>query len=111
MSDAMEPITYQALYKHVRSWISKAIAQAELPTKERLKLSRASTHWLRHTHGSHAVALGVPPDVLQANLGHEDVPGTEVIRAHGWDTSRHLSIAGRYPGFLARPDRWVSWRP
>ncbi len=40
-----------------------------------------------------------------------DVPkGVEVIRAPAWDTARHLSIAGRYPGFLARPDRWVSWR-
>ena len=70
VSDAMEPVTYQALYKHVRSWISKAIAQAELPAKERLKLSRASTHWLRHTFGTRGVARGVPIDVLQAQMGH-----------------------------------------
>lgn len=39
-----------------------------------------------------------------------DIPSNvEVIHAPAWDTSRHLSIAGRYPGFLARPDRWVSW--
>ncbi|HNC78018.1 MAG TPA: glycosyltransferase [Rhodocyclaceae bacterium] len=36
-------------------------------------------------------------------------PGVRVIRAPAWDSSRHLSIAGRYPGFLARPDRWMSW--
>lgn len=64
----MEPVGYQALYKHVRSWISKAIAQAELPTKERMKLSRASTHWLRHTFGTRGVARGVPIDVLQAQM-------------------------------------------
>lgn len=33
-------------------------------------LAAASTHWLRHTHGSHAVAAGMPLDVLQQNLGH-----------------------------------------
>ena len=30
-------------------------------------------------------------------------------RSFALDTSRHLSIMGRYPGFLSLPDRWVSW--
>ena len=39
-----------------------------------------------------------------------DIPsGVEVVRAPAWDAARHFSIAGRYPGFVARPDRWVSW--
>lgn len=70
VSDAMEPVTYQALYKHVRSWVSKAIWQSELPAKERQKLSRASTHWLRHTFGTRGMARGVPIDVIQAQMGH-----------------------------------------
>ncbi len=37
--------------------------------------------------------------------------GILVERAFGLDTSRHLSIGGRYPGWLAQPDRWVSWLP
>ena len=63
--------------------------------------------------------FGLQPAVLTAHLRAfqqlsddqlPDIPsGLEVIRAPAWDTSRHLSIAGRYPGFLARPDRWVSW--
>lgn len=36
---------------------------------------------------------------------------TVVVRAPAFDTARHFSIAGRYPGFLARPDRWISWLP
>jgi glycosyltransferase involved in cell wall biosynthesis len=36
-------------------------------------------------------------------------PGTVVERAFALDTARHFAIAGRYPGFLARPDRWRSW--
>lgn len=33
-----------------------------------------------------------------------------VERAFGLDTARHLAIARRYPGWMARPDRWISWR-
>lgn len=36
--------------------------------------------------------------------------GVPVHRAFALDTARHLSLFGRYPGALARPDRWVSWR-
>lgn len=57
-------------FRNVRSWIPKAIAQAELPAKERLKLSRASTHWLRHTFGTRGVTSAVPVDVMQAQMGH-----------------------------------------
>jgi glycosyltransferase involved in cell wall biosynthesis len=40
----------------------------------------------------------------------KDIPsGTTVERAFALDSSRQLSLFGRYPGFAARPDRWVSW--
>ena len=40
----------------------------------------------------------------------EEIPPDLVVRrAFALDAARHLSIAGRYPGFLARPDRWHSW--
>lgn len=40
-----------------------------------------------------------------------DIPeGVVVRRAFALDTARHLSIAGRYVGAMARPDRWVSWK-
>lgn len=37
--------------------------------------------------------------------------GCPVYRALALDASRHLAIAGKYPGFLAQPDRWASWWP
>ncbi|UCV01941.1 glycosyltransferase [Dechloromonas denitrificans] len=41
----------------------------------------------------------------------KDIPeGVVVRRAFALDTARHLSIAGRYIGAMARPDRWVSWK-
>lgn len=33
-----------------------------------------------------------------------------VRRVWALDVARHLAIGGRYPAFLARPDRWASWR-
>src|SRR5436305_1673351 len=39
-----------------------------------------------------------------------DIPaGVEVHRAFGLDSARHLSIRGRYPALLGRPDRWRTW--
>lgn len=38
-------------------------------------------------------------------------PRTRVLRAFALDAARHLSIANKYPGFIALPDRWVTWWP
>lgn len=37
--------------------------------------------------------------------------GCAVYRALALDAGRHFAIAGKYPGFLAQPDRWGSWWP
>lgn len=40
-----------------------------------------------------------------------DVPaGTPVCRAFALDTARDLQIGGRYLEWMARPDRWISWK-
>lgn len=40
-----------------------------------------------------------------------EVPASVMVeRAWGLDTARHLAPFGRYPGALARPDRWMTWR-
>ena len=36
-------------------------------------------------------------------------PGAEIVRAFGLDIARHVAIAGRYPTWLATPDRWNMW--
>jgi len=77
--DPMEPIGYQALYEHVKKWIGKAVSASVLPTKERLRLAGATTHWLRHTFGTRAIAREVPLDVIQAQLGHASIQTTTAI--------------------------------
>ena len=68
----------------------------------------------------HLPSLGWQPMVLTAHTrAYEqtsqdllaDVPSNTVVRrAFALDTSRHLHLAGRYLGWMARPDRWVSWK-
>jgi glycosyltransferase involved in cell wall biosynthesis len=68
----------------------------------------------------HLPALGWQPLVLGAsprafvktsNDLMADVPaGTVVRRPFALDTARHLQFGGRYLGWMARPDRWVSWK-
>jgi hypothetical protein len=49
-------------------------------------------------------------EAVSEDLLHEIPQGTVVERAFGLDTARHLSLLRRYPAFLARPDRWITWR-
>jgi glycosyltransferase involved in cell wall biosynthesis len=68
----------------------------------------------------HLPAFGWQPLVLAAHprafertspdLLAEVPPDTVVRRAFALDTARHLQVAGRYVGWMARPDRWVSWK-
>lgn len=68
----------------------------------------------------HLPARGWQPLVLSANprayaqtatdLLHDIAPGTVVQRSFALDTARHLSVRGRYLGWMARPDRWMSWQ-
>ena len=76
LKDPAQHVGYQALYEHVSGWLGKAVLRSALPASEKSKLLGASTHWLRHTFGTRAVALEVPLDVIQAQLGHASIQTT-----------------------------------
>lgn len=79
LHDPLQGVGYQSLYEHVKSWLSKAIDTADLPASERHRMSQASTHWLRHTFGTRAIAKDVPLDVIQAQMGHASIQTTTAI--------------------------------
>lgn len=68
----------------------------------------------------HLPEFGWQPLILSAaphcyaETGHEllnEIPaGTVVHRSFALDAARHLSVRGRYMGWTARPDRWMSWQ-
>lgn len=76
INDHTQPITYRPLHKHVTGWLRKAIMAASIGEAERERLSRVSTHWLRHTFGTRAVAGDMPMDVVQRQLGHASINTT-----------------------------------
>lgn len=42
------------------------------------RFGKASTHWMRHSHASHAIASGMPIEIAQQNLGHASLATTTV---------------------------------
>ena len=77
--DPMAPVGYQALYEHVKGWLTKAVRASSLPANEQARLAGATTHWLRHTFGTRAIARQVPLDVIQAQMGHASIQTTTAI--------------------------------
>jgi site-specific recombinase XerD len=54
--------------------------------------SKASPHWFRHAHASHALDAGAPPHLVQQTLGHASLT-TTTRYAHvrpGESSSRYL---------------------
>ncbi|MBC7939030.1 MAG: tyrosine-type recombinase/integrase [Chitinophagaceae bacterium] len=47
-------------------------------TKGAERFDKASTHWMRHSHASHAIASGMPIEIAQQNLGHASLATTTV---------------------------------
>ena len=63
--------------------------------------------------GWHPTVISAHPRAYQRtspDLMREIPPSVKVVRAFAFDAVRQLSIGGRYPGFIARPDRWWPWR-
>ena len=78
-ADPKTGIAPSTLYGQLKTFFTEcADVLARTDPKGAQRLAAASTHWLRHTHGSHAVAAGTPLDVLQQNLGHASLDTTTI---------------------------------
>ena len=62
------------------------LVEAENPATAE-KLRRASPHWMRHTHGTHALAQGAELTTVRDNLRHASISTTSTY-LHGDDTKR-----------------------
>jgi integrase len=80
--DALQDDRKGWLFRSVKGrsgWIRKAVTASELPMHERAKLAGATTHWLRHTFGTRAIARDGPLKVIQARMGHASIQTTTAI--------------------------------
>lgn len=75
------PWSASGLYQAIKAFLARAAEGLEAADAQQLK--KASTHWLRHSHGSHALQgrggqTAVPLQVVQNNLGHASVGTTSM---------------------------------
>lgn len=68
-----------SLYRPLKSFFTALAEFGDLGSpRERARFAQASTHWLRHTFASHAVADEAPLDVVRDVLGHASIATTSV---------------------------------
>jgi integrase len=73
------PVDPEKLYDAVRRFFANAASAAALQSPELgAALGKASTHWLRHTFGSHAVAKGMALETARNLLGHASLATTSI---------------------------------
>ncbi|WP_087738351.1 site-specific integrase [Paraburkholderia piptadeniae] len=59
------------------------------------KLRRASPHWMRHSHATHALANGAELTTVRDNLRHASVATTSIY-LHGDDVRRARQLSGAF---------------
>lgn len=77
--DMKEGVSVSALARTLKDFFIEAagvLGKDDPAIASRLK--KASTHWLRHSHASHAVTRGVPLAIVRDNLGHSDISTTSI---------------------------------
>ena len=75
------PWSASGLYQAIKAFLARAAD--DLKDADARQLKKVSTHWLRHSHGSHALQgregqSPVPIQVVQNNLGHASVGTTSM---------------------------------
>ena len=79
--------------------VGEALERAELLMRKKgmsndaETFAQASTHWLRHTFGRHAVAGGVQANIVQAVLGHASLATTTRCTSAKIDEAARQAIA------------------
>lgn len=68
------------------------------------KLRRASPHWLRHTHATHALDAGVELVIVRDNLRHASVATTSTY-LHGEDVKRSRQVGAVFRRAPRQPHR------
>lgn len=76
-ASSADPITPGVLYRQIKRFFQACAAELEATDpRGASRLNEASTHWMRHTHASHAIAAGTPVEVMRQNLGHKSLDTT-----------------------------------
>jgi site-specific recombinase XerD len=99
--DDARGITGTRLWSVMRRFFTKVaeVLKADSPATAE-KLRRASPHWMRHTHATHALARGAELTTVRDNLRHASISTTSIY-LHGDEVKRARQIG---EAFAARHD-------
>lgn len=86
--DSTDGITATRLWSVMRRFFLKVaeVVEADSPALAE-KLRRASPHWMRHTHATHALARGAELTTVRDNLRHASITTTSIY-LHGDEVKR-----------------------
>ncbi len=80
MLDPRQGIAATTFYDQIKRFFEDCagVLRGQGDAKGAERLAKASTHWMRHSHASHAIASGMPIEIAQQNLGHASLATTTV---------------------------------
>jgi site-specific recombinase XerD len=78
--DPRQGIAATTFYDQIKAFFTDcaSVLRGQGDAKGAERLRQASTHWMRHSHASHAIAGGMPIEIAQQNLGHASLATTTV---------------------------------
>ncbi|PZX34296.1 putative integrase/recombinase protein [Cupriavidus phytorum] len=85
-------ISASSLHRQLKGFFQHCALQSEATDVVAARaLRRASCHWLRHTHVSHALDAGVPVQIVQQNVGHASLD-TTTLYVRSEDVERLIAM-------------------
>ena len=78
--DPRQGIAATTFYDQIKRFFEDcaSVLRGQGDAKGAERFMHASTHWMRHSHASHAIASGMPIEIAQQNLGHASLATTTV---------------------------------
>ena len=89
-------ITTSRLWAVLRRFFKTAADQMDTDSPALAdKLRRATTHWMRHTHATHALAKGAELTTVRDNLRHSSISTTSLY-LHSDDVKRARQMGAAF---------------
>lgn len=96
-SDQLAPISTSRLWAVCKRFFETAAGVLEESSPALgTKLRTATTHWMRHTHATHALEKGVELTTVRDNLRHASIATTSTY-LHGDDAKRSRQVGNAFP--------------
>ena len=78
--DPRQGIAAATFYDQIKRFFADcaSVLRRQGDAKGAERFEKGSTHWMRHSHASHAIASGMPIEIAQQNLGHASLATTTI---------------------------------